>query len=423
MAEIGKWGSGGTPKSGEPLFYDGSIPWIRSGDLTDREIRKHVVSITEDGLAASSAKWVPTNSVLIAMYGATIGRVGLTTYPVTTNQAVAFCIPKQNAVEPRYLLSYLLSIRDFLISCGQGGAQPNISQEIIKRLDFPVAPLPEQRRIVAKLDALDASSKRARADLDRIPALVARAKQAILAKAFETVPDTKRIGEFVSRIEAGKNLRCIERPPEAHERGVVKVSAVTWGEFDPSASKTLPDDFEPPEHTLIRPGDFLFSRANTLELVGACVIVVEAPSNLFLSDKILRLILPDDLKPWLKWFLRSPRGRAALEEASSGNQMSMRNIGQKALLDIPAPFAPADIRKQIVYLIESAFQKIDRMAAEAASASKLLDRLDQALLAKAFRGELVPQNPEDEPAEKLLARITAARGAAPKTTRRRKTRG
>jgi type I restriction enzyme S subunit len=106
LSEIGRWGSGGTPKSSDPSFYNGSIPWIRSGDLPDGAIIEHKASITEKGLNSCSAKWIEPNSVLIAMYGATIGKVGITTYPVTTNQAVAFVKP-HDGVDPRYIFNYL----------------------------------------------------------------------------------------------------------------------------------------------------------------------------------------------------------------------------------------------------------------------------------------------------------------------------
>src|SRR5690348_16859114 len=94
LGEVGQWGSGGTPKSTEGSYYGGDIPWIRSGDLPDGPVLEHQASITKAGLNNSSAKWVPEGALLIALYGATIGKLGITTYRVTTNQAVAHCIPE-----------------------------------------------------------------------------------------------------------------------------------------------------------------------------------------------------------------------------------------------------------------------------------------------------------------------------------------
>jgi type I restriction enzyme S subunit len=162
------------------------------------------------------------------------------------------------------------------------------------------------------------------------------------------------LGDILTGIEAGKNLRCEERPPQSHEKGVVKISSVTWGTFDPAQSKTLPHDFDPDPQSLICNGDFLLSRANTLELVGACVIVDQAPHNLYLSDKVLRLKLPEDLKPWVLHFLRSPMGRARIEEASTGNQHSMRNISQKAIQTLQVPL-PQDAQRHRICT------KVDRL--------------------------------------------------------------
>ncbi len=309
---------------------------------------------------------------------------------------------------------------------GTGSTMIHVTKGDMENRPLRLPPLPEQRRIVAKIDSLSSKSKRAREHLDHIPRLVEKYKQAVLAAAFrgELTAEWRAqrqsldwrdtsIGHLLTAITAGKNLRCEERPPRTDERGVVKVSAVTWGEFDPLASKTLPASFSPPEDTLIRDGDLLISRANTLDLVGAVVLVRQAPMNLYLSDKILRLEMQDGDKPWVMWFLRSPLGRRSIEAAATGNQLSMRNLSQKELKALRLPWPEATERKEIVRRIDRAFTWIDRLAAEATSARTLIDKLDQAVLAKAFRGELVPQDPNDEPASVLLERIRAEREAVP----------
>lgn len=279
----------------------------------------------------------------------------------------------------------------------------NFRTSDLARLPIPTPPVPEQRRIVTKLDSLTGGTARAREELGRIPRLIQKYREAILTAAFsgnltrewrqkegnKTAWSTRPAGQIITAIVAGKNLRCEERPPHDDENGVVKVSAVTWGTFDPSAAKTLPSNFSPPDRTRIRSGDFLISRANTLELVGAVVIVDRTPGNLFLSDKILRLEMQDIYKRWLLWFLRSPEGRKAIEGSATGNQLSMRNLSQDALSKIDVPWPDDEERQEIARRIETAFAWLDRVAAEHANASRLLPKLDQAILAKAFRGELV----------------------------------
>lgn len=290
-----------------------------------------------------------------------------------------------------------------------GTTRLKLSQEGMKRVSIPLAPLEEQNRIVAKIDSLTAKSARAQTELAKIEALVERYKAAVLERAFGAFNEFVSLDDLIQNIKAGKNLKCVERPPLDGEKGVVKVSAVTWGEFDPEQSKTLPDNHIPDPDTLIKSGDFLFSRANTFELVGAAVIVGNAPHNLYLSDKILRIDFKFDVSAWVLWYFRSPMGRRALEAASSGNQLSMRNISQKKLRDIPVPMPSASVRAKALSRIVRQLSAYREFEAEVRTALGFLNRLHQAVLEKAFRGELVPQDPSDEPAERLLERIVSDR--------------
>ena len=150
LSEVGTWQSGGTPSRSNKSYYGGNIPWLKTGDLNDGLISDIPESITEEAIANSSAKINPTGSVLIAMYGATIGKLGILTFPATTNQACCACI-EYEAVAQMYLFYFLLSQRTAFIEKGGGGAQPNISKEIIVNTYIPLPPLSEQHRIVAEI--------------------------------------------------------------------------------------------------------------------------------------------------------------------------------------------------------------------------------------------------------------------------------
>jgi type I restriction enzyme, S subunit len=150
LGDIGTWQAGGTPSRSNKTYYGGSIPWLKTGDLNDGLITDIPESITEEAVANSSAKINPVGSVLIAMYGATIGKLGILTFPATTNQACCACI-EYYAVIQSYLFYFLLSQRTTFISKGGGGAQPNISKEIIVNTTIPLPPLAEQQRIVTEI--------------------------------------------------------------------------------------------------------------------------------------------------------------------------------------------------------------------------------------------------------------------------------
>lgn len=233
------------------------------------------------------------------------------------------------------------------------------------------------------------------------------------------------VDEFLSAIEAGKNFRCEERPPNQDEVGIVKVSAVTWGTFDEAESKTCTRPELINERDFIRAGDFLFSRANTIELVGACVIAAYITKTLMLSDKILRLRLVGGADRWLLWCLRSPWGRREIQSTATGNQESMRNVSQRGLRRIRVPVPPESELQRLVAEIERRLSTAQATGESIAADLRRCSRLRQGVLKWAFEGKLVDQDPTDEPAESLLARIRAERPivAATRKSRARTAKG
>ncbi len=147
LGNIGQWQSGATPSRLCKEYYGGTIPWLKTGDLNDGYIYDIPEYITEKALAETSVKLNPVGSILIAMYGATIGKVGMLTFPATTNQACCACVD-YSGIEQKYLFYFLVSHKEEFIMQGGGGAQPNISKEKIVETLIPIPPRPEQVRIV-----------------------------------------------------------------------------------------------------------------------------------------------------------------------------------------------------------------------------------------------------------------------------------
>ena len=153
VGNVGSWSSGATPSRTNPAYYGGSIPWLKTGDLNDGFIQEVPEYITDLALEKTSLRLNPIGSVLMAMYGATIGKLGILEISVTTNQACCACIPYAG-MNNKYLFYYLMSMRQSYIGMAEGGAQPNISKEKIVNSLIPLPPAEEQRRIVAKIEEL-----------------------------------------------------------------------------------------------------------------------------------------------------------------------------------------------------------------------------------------------------------------------------
>ena len=185
IGEIFKTYAGGTPSKTDKSYYeDGNIPWIRSGEVCRKYITECEMFITEKGMKHSSAKYYPVDTVLVAMYGATAAQVGILKFEATSNQAVCGILPHKDYV-PEFVYYWFTNIQKELEGQAQGNAQPNISQEKIKRVLIPTIPLPVQQQIVSRLDALSEKVRELEEAQKKVIAECDALKQALLREVFE----------------------------------------------------------------------------------------------------------------------------------------------------------------------------------------------------------------------------------------------
>lgn len=416
LEDLGDWSSGGTPSRKISANYGGSIPWVKTGDLNHQHIEEVEENITDAGLKNSSAKIFPRGTLLIAMYGATIGQTGVLKIDAATNQACAALLANGLTAEIiPYIWRYIISIQNYLKSIGQGGAQPNISQSILKQVPIDIAPLPEQRRILAKIDSLFGKSNRARSGIDHLPRLVEKYKQAILAAEL-TAEGKKQVVRFsdIAAFLNGDRGKQYPGDDEQLPKGhclFLGTRNVRQGYFDFSETSFISEE----KHRALRGGtmkrgDIVMTIRGTL---GNCAVYDKnVPYDTVRINSAMIIVRPNvEANPaFLMWTIRSPIFLGWVSSSARGSaqpHLRGKDIEEK-LIYFP------DLKEQqaAVHRIETAFAWIDRLALEATNARKQIDHLDQVIFTKAFRGELVPQDPKDEPASVLLARVKAERTGA-----------
>jgi type I restriction enzyme S subunit len=337
----------------------------------------------------------------------------------------AHILRPRDGIDPRYLLNVINST-NWMPHVG-GTTRLKLTQAALGEPALPVAPAAEQSRIVAKLDALSARSKRARAELERVEALAERASRALAETLFSGEP---RAGYSVCPLaelinEGPSNGWSPRSGDDATGALTLKLSATTTGRMvlSPKTTKRIYDELERDSPFWLRPGDLLVQRANSLEYVGSSAVYDGPEMTYIYPDLMMRLRITDPtLRTYVWLYLNSPPARRYLQARATGTAGNMPKISGATLrsLPVPIPTTHGGI-KEAVHQMQALSSSTDRTMAECSGAMRLLSRLDQSILSRAFRGELVPQDPSDEPASVLLDRIRAERqagGAAPKRRRR-----
>ncbi len=390
ISDFCRTGSGGTPSRKIPEFYDGDIPWIKSGDLREKIVEEASEFITKLGVEKSSAKLVPKGAVLLAMYGATVGRMAMLGIDAATNQAVCSIVPDEKVAFPKYVYYALRSkVPDFLRNA-VGGAQPNISQGLIKDTKIPLPPLSEQKRIAAILDKADAIRRKRQQAIQ----LADEFLRSVFLDMFGdpvTNPkgwDVRPLATGIESIISGWSAKGESYPCADNGLGVLKISSVTSGKFIPQENKFVHQDDIPEGKRLVFPkrGDLLFSRANTRELVAATCIVLENQNNVFLPDKLWKVETDKNimLPEFLNYLIWEPRFKERLTSQATGTSGSMLNISKGKFEATNAIFPDLESQEKF----SSIFWKMQRLTEELDLSKVGFDESFSSLSQRAFAGRL-----------------------------------
>lgn len=436
LAEIGDWGSGGTPKRTNSQFYsNGTIPWLVIGDLNNGIVTTAKTCITEEGLLNSSAKLLPPNTLLIAMYGS-IGKLGITGVECATNQAIAFCAPNPKIIRLRYLFNALKYFKDELNLQGKGVAQKNISQNILKTFLIPVAPLNEQKRIADKLDNLLTRVDECRDRLTRIEKILQRLRHSILGfAAFGKITSDWREPKLLRKDEdidnetlpAGWEWKLIrevgsiqlgrQRAPRYHSgqhmRPYLRVQNVFEDKIDLSDVMEMdfpPEDFEKYQLTY---GDILLNEGQSPEFLGRPAMYRDELPGVCFTNTLIRfqafdVVNRDFALLVFRHYMHS--GRFSREGKITTN-IAHLSAGRFSEIEFPVP--SLDEQQEIVNRAKALFAFADLFESKYRNAVSALDKITSSILTKAFRGDLAEQDPSEESVLALLKKVQLERTTKP----------
>ncbi|MDB5392327.1 MAG: hypothetical protein JWM11_7973 [Planctomycetaceae bacterium] len=451
--------TGGTPDRKQPQYFqNGTIPWVRTGEVNNTDIYHSEIKITQEALENSSAKLFPASTLLVALYGEgrTRGQVARLMIAAATNQACSALVNPELPVEMNQLVYWSLR-RDYqrLREQSAGGNQPNLNNGIIKAWEIPIPPLAEQRRIVLKLELLLEKVSSSQQRLARVPGLLKRFRQSVLAAACsgKLTADWREVQSSLdSDVPRDSGCEEMELPFDVP-------SHWNWSSLDVICTKITDGEHLTPPRVVsgvpilsakdVRDNDVEFNDAKfvTAEFAaqsrqrcnpefGDILVVsrgatvgrtcrVKTHTVFCLMGSVLlfkpksEVILPEIIE----YCFKTPTGLAALIARSGAT--AQQAIYIRDMRTFPIPIPPLTEQQEIVRRVEKLFAFADQIEEGLRKAQTHVERLTQSLLAKAFQGKLVPTEAElarregrdYEPATALLERIKNDQKSPPNGTK------
>jgi type I restriction enzyme S subunit len=386
LGSLCKTGAGGTPlKSKKENYESGTIPWLRSGEVNNRNITDCEIRITQTGLNNSSAKLFPPRTVLIAMYGATAGQVGILNFECSTNQAVCGILPNEKFV-PEFLYYYFLKFKEELIAQAVGGAQPNISQQKIKNTLVPNITLEEQKKIVAILDKAFTAIDQAKANIEKNIENAKELFQSKLNDIFSQKGDgwvEKTLGEI-----ANVNYGFTDKSTSAGDYRYIRITDIDQnGELDESG-KVYIKSTEKALEFILKNNDLLMARTGAT--FAKTLLYKDYEPSIFASY-LIKISFKENISNELYWyFTKSGNYWEQANNLSSGS--AQPHFNGAALKKVKLSY-PKDTKKQndLIDIIKGFDLTSKKVISIYEQKLTNLDDLKKSILKKAFEGELTKE--------------------------------
>lgn len=385
LGEVCETRAGGTPLKSHKEYYEGgNIPWLLSGEVSQGEIFEVKNFITEKGLNNSSAKIFPLNTVLVAMYGATAGQVGILRIEASTNQAVCGILPN-NVTVPEYLFYCFLSKKEELISQAVGGAQPNISQIKIKNTLIPLPSIEEQQRIVAILDEAFEAIEKAKANAEQNLKNTKELFDSYLQAIFENKGkdwEEKTLGEISKEFGRGKSKHrprnwdklyggdypFIQTGDIRNCNHVITEYTQTYSDIGLAQSKLWPA------------GTICITIAANIAETGVLTFDACFP------DSVIGLVVNDKFadRDYVEYLLQSFKSRLqALGKGSAQDNINLKTFENRLF-----PFPKVSEQQSIVQKLDALSSETKKLEAIYQKKLEDLEELKKSILQKAFSGQL-----------------------------------
>lgn len=371
--------SGGTPKSGMREYYKGEIPWIKSGELNQKNIHETDEYITEEAVKNSSAKFVESGTLLYALYGATAGVPGFTQIRATINQAVLAILPKPN-LSKHFCYFWFYSEKDRLIARYTQGGQPNLSGTIVKSFHIPLPPLPEQEAIAEVLSCWDEG-------LESLEKLIVAKKLRKKGLMQQLLTGEKRLPGFSKcwkEVSLGSISKAVKKA--VGDKKVTPMSLSAGKGFVPQAEKFGRDisGKQYSKYTLLTKGCFTYNKGNSIRYPQGCAYLLEdrdevAVPNVFISFKLDEK--KADNKFFQQIFAANMHGKDLVKFINSGvRNDGLLNLTTAWFFKIKFTIPSVDEQKAIAAVLETADEEIRLLEAGRDALSEQKKGLMQKLL-------------------------------------------
>jgi type I restriction enzyme, S subunit len=380
-----KTGSGTTPSRDKyDRYFNGTIPWVKSGELRESIISFTDEKVTEAALAETSLKIAPKGAILVAMYGANVGRVGILGIDAATNQAVCYIVPDEDKACARYIFHALQQKLPEFILRSVGGAQPNISQEIIKRTEIFLPPLEEQKRIAEILDRAESLRAMRRRSIEQLNTL----PEAIFLKMFgDPVKNPKNLsveplGDFLLFMTSG-GRGWAQFYAQSGSRFIRSLDVQMNYIGDEDIAFVAPPDNAEARRTRVKTGDVLLTITGSR--IGRVAAVPDELEKSYISQHVAILRTdPNRISPmFLAFFLSlSTGGQRQIAKYQYGQTKPGLNFEQIKRFQIPLP--SINLQQEFVQRVEA----IEKLKTTHQKSLTELDALFASLQHRAFRGEL-----------------------------------